>query len=68
MSKKIAIIVNKSCDICTHCEVPEFEENLKCKFTKLEVEDDHTCGKFELCKEVINDTFFRIQEIKDYEI
>ena len=68
MSKHLAIIVHKSCDICNHCIVPEFEEKLKCKFTQKIVEDDNTCGKFELCKEVVSDTFFRVKEIKDYDL
>ncbi len=68
MTKQIAIIVDKSCDICLYCDVPDYTDNLICLKTLDVVEDNFVCEKFEICKEVLSDTFFKIKEVRDYEL
>ncbi len=68
MSKHLAVIVKKVCNICLHADVPENCDSLFCTIDKIKVKDDNVCYKFEVCKEVFSDTFFDIKEIKDYEL
>ncbi len=68
MKKQLAIIVNKSCEICLHVTAAEYEDKLFCAVYDMEVADESLCSKFELCKEVFTDTFFKIEEIKDYDL
>ncbi len=68
LKEQLAIIVNKSCDICLHATALDSTERLWCSVHGLKVSDDDLCKKFELCKEVFTDTFFKIEEIKDYDL
>ena len=61
---QIAIIVNKTCDICKFVEATD---TLFCLKYDNRVEDNFVCNEFELCKEVMSDTFFKIEEIREHE-
>jgi len=68
MSKnQLAIIVNKTCDICMFVDVQEGTETLLCVKYDSKVDDKFLCNEFELCKEVMSDTFFDIQRVQEYE-
>jgi len=64
---QLAIIVNKNCDICKFCDVNEATDSLFCLKYDNKVDDEFVCNEFELCKNVISDTFFKIQRAEEYE-
>jgi len=67
ISENIAIIVKKSCDICKFCDVDDGDDTLFCTKYDNKVDDKFVCNEFELCKEVMSDTFFDIKQIIDHE-
>ncbi len=64
----MSLIVRKECNICFHVEAPDCGDKLFCKLNNHVVEDTHICDDFKVCSEVFSDTFFNIQEIKDYDL
>ena len=64
---QIALIVNKTCDICKFCDVEESSNSLFCLKYDNKVDDKFVCNEFELSRAVISDTFFEIEEIREHE-
>jgi hypothetical protein len=66
MKKQLALIVNKSCNICKHCDVDDEFISLVCTKYKNRVEDKFLCSEFEVSKDSLSD-FIPIEEIIEHE-
>ena len=62
---KLAIIVNKTCNICKFCDVDENFISLICSKNGNSVEDNSQCGEFEVSEKTCEDCL-QIEDILEY--
>ena len=63
---QLAIIINKTCNICKFCDVDDDFTSLFCLKYDNKVDDEFVCNEFEVDKESCSDCL-KIEEIREHE-